>query len=218
MIVASGARQLRVSRKRTFLRMSFASSHLQEVKAIIDRLDVEVIERMAKLLAQTRENRGRLFFLGVGGSAGNCSHAVNDFRKIVGIEAYTPTDNVSELTARTNDEGWETVFIEWLKVSQLGPKDLIFVFSVGGGNLEKNVSPNLVRALQYAKDVSATILGVVGRDGGYTAKVGDAVCVVPTVNPEAVTPHSEAFQAVVWHLLVSHPSLKARQTKWEGVR
>jgi D-sedoheptulose 7-phosphate isomerase len=198
--------------------MSFASSHLQEVKAIIDRLDVEVIERMAKLLAQTRENRGRLFFLGVGGSAGNCSHAVNDFRKIVGIEAYTPTDNVSELTARTNDEGWETVFIEWLKVSQLGPKDLIFVFSVGGGNLEKNVSPNLVRALQYAKDVSATILGVVGRDGGYTAKVGDAVCVIPTVNPEAVTPHSEAFQAVVWHLLVSHPSLKARQTKWEGVR
>jgi D-sedoheptulose 7-phosphate isomerase len=198
--------------------MSFASSHLQEVKAIIDRLDVGVIERMAKLLAQTRENRGRLFFLGVGGSAGNCSHAVNDFRKIVGIEAYTPTDNVSELTARTNDEGWETVFIEWLKVSQLGPKDLIFVFSVGGGNLEKNVSPNLVRALQYAKDVSATILGVVGRDGGYTAKVGDAVCVIPTVNPEAVTPHSEAFQAVVWHLLVSHPSLKARQTKWEGVR
>jgi D-sedoheptulose 7-phosphate isomerase len=198
--------------------MSFASSHLQEVKAIIDRLDVEVIERMAKLLAQARENRGRLFFLGVGGSAGNCSHAVNDFRKIVGIEAYTPTDNVSELTARTNDEGWETVFIEWLKVSQLRPNDVVFVFSVGGGNLEKNVSPNLVRALQYAKDVSATILGVVGRDGGYTAKVGDAVCVVPTVNPEAVTPHSEAFQAVVWHLLVSHPVLKVRQTKWEGVR
>jgi D-sedoheptulose 7-phosphate isomerase len=198
--------------------MSFASAHLQEVKAIIDRLDVEVIERMAKLLAQARENRGRLFFLGVGGSAGNCSHAVNDFRKIVGIEAYTPTDNVSELTARTNDEGWETVFIEWLKVSNLRPKDVIFVFSVGGGNLEKNVSPNLVRALQYAKDVSATILGVVGRDGGYTAKVGDAVCIVPTVNPEAVTPHSEAFQAVVWHLLVSHPVLKVRQTKWEGVR
>jgi D-sedoheptulose 7-phosphate isomerase len=198
--------------------MSFASSHLQEVKAIIDRLDVEVIERMAKLLAQARENGGRLFFLGVGGSAGNCSHAVNDFRKIVGIESYTPTDNVSELTARTNDEGWETVFIEWLKVSQLRPKDVIFVFSVGGGNLEKNVSPNLVRALQYAKDVNATILGVVGRDGGYTAKVGDAVCVVPTVNPEAVTPHSEAFQAVVWHLLVSHPALKVRQTKWEGVR
>jgi D-sedoheptulose 7-phosphate isomerase len=198
--------------------MSFASTHLQEVKAIVDRLDVEVIERMAKLLAQARENRGRLFFLGVGGSAGNCSHAVNDFRKIVGIEAYTPTDNVSELTARTNDEGWETVFIEWLKVSQLRPKDVIFVFSVGGGNLEKNVSPNLVRALQYAKDLNATILGVVGRDGGYTAKVGDAVCVVPTVNPEAITPHSEAFQAVVWHLLVSHPVLKARQTKWEGVR
>ena len=196
--------------------MSFASAHLQEVKAIIDRLDVEVIERMAKLLAQARENRGRLFFLGVGGSAGNCSHAVNDFRKIVGIEAYTPTDNVSELTARTNDEGWETVFIEWLKVSNLRPKDVIFVFSVGGGNLEKNVSPNLVRALQYAKDVSATILGVVGRDGGYTAKIGDAVCVVPTVNPEAVTPHSEAFQAVVWHCLVSHPKLQVQGTKWEG--
>jgi D-sedoheptulose 7-phosphate isomerase len=198
--------------------MSFASTHLQEVKAIIDRLDVEVIERMAKLLAQARENSGRLFFLGVGGSAGNCSHAVNDFRKIVGIEAYTPTDNVSELTARTNDEGWETVFIEWLKVSRLGPKDVIFVFSVGGGNLEKKISPNLVRALQYAKEIGATILGVVGRDGGYTAKVGDAICIIPTVNPESVTPHSEAFQAVVWHLLVTHPVLKARQTKWEGVR
>jgi D-sedoheptulose 7-phosphate isomerase len=198
--------------------MSFASTHLNESKRIIDGLDVTVIERMADLLARTRTNGGRIFFLGVGGSAGNCSHAVNDFRKIVGIEAYTPTDNVSELTARTNDEGWETVFVEWLKVSQLRPNDLIFVFSVGGGNLEKNVSPNLVRALQYAKQIGATILGVVGRDGGYTAKVGDAVCIVPTVNPEAVTPHSEAFQAVVWHLLVSHPALKARQTKWEGVR
>ena len=157
------------------------------------------------------------FFLGVGGSAGNCSHAVNDFRKIVGIEAYAPTDNVSELTARTNDEGWETVFVEWLKVSQLKANDAVFVFSVGGGNLEKNVSPNLVRALAHAKTVGAKILGVVGRDGGYTAKVGDAVCIIPTVNPDAVTPHSEAFQAVVWHLLVSHPSLKAKQTKWEGV-
>jgi D-sedoheptulose 7-phosphate isomerase len=198
--------------------MSFASTHLQEVKAIIDRLDFEVIERMAELLAHARKNSGRVFFLGVGGSAGNCSHAVNDFRKIVGIEAYTPTDNVSELTARTNDDGWETVFIEWLKVSRLRPKDVIFVFSVGGGNLEKNVSPNLVRALQYAKEIGATVLGVVGRDGGYTAKVGDAICIVPTVNPESVTPHSEAFQAVVWHLLVTHPVLKARQTKWEGVR
>jgi D-sedoheptulose 7-phosphate isomerase len=198
--------------------MSFASMHLQEAKAIIDRLNVEVIEHMAELLARARECGGRLFFLGVGGSAGNCSHAVNDFRKIAGIEAYAPTDNVSELTARTNDEGWETTFIEWLKVSNLRPQDIIFVFSVGGGNLEKNVSPNLVRALQYAKEVGATILGVVGRDGGYTAKVGDAVCIIPTINPEAVTPHAEAFQAVVWHLLVTHPLLKARQTKWEGVR
>ena len=198
--------------------MTFASVHLDETKQIIDRLDVEVIERMAGLLGKAREDGGRLFFLGVGGSAGNCSHAVNDFRKIVGIEAYTPTDNVSELTARTNDEGWETVFVEWLKVSRLRPQDVIFVFSVGGGNLEKNVSPNLVHALQYGKEVGATILGIVGRDGGYTAKVGDAVCIIPTVNPEAVTPHSEAFQAVIWHLLVTHPVLKARQTKWEGVR
>src|SRR6201987_4477235 len=198
--------------------MSFASAHLQEVKAIIDCLDVEVIERMAKLLAQARENRGRLFFLGVGGSAGNCSHAVNDFRKIVGIEAYTPTDNVSELTARTNDEGWETVFVEWLKTSRLKASEALFVFSFGGGNLEKNVSPNLVRALQYAKEIGARVLGVVGRDGGYTAKVGDAVSIVPTVNPDAVTPHSEAFQEVIWHLLVTHPLLKIRQTKWEGTR
>jgi D-sedoheptulose 7-phosphate isomerase len=198
--------------------MSFTSTHLSEAKKIIDGLDVNVIERMADLLVRVRANGGRVFFLGVGGSAGNCSHAVNDFRKIAGIEAYAPTDNVSELTARTNDEGWETVFLEWLKVSRLRPNDLIFVFSVGGGNLERNVSPNLVRALQYAKEIGATILGVVGRDGGYTAKVGDAVCIVPTVNAEAVTPHSEAFQAVVWHLLVSHPALKARQTKWEGVR
>jgi D-sedoheptulose 7-phosphate isomerase len=198
--------------------MSFTSTHLQETKRIVDGLDIGVIDRMADLLAKARTQGGRLFFLGVGGSAGNCSHAVNDFRKIVGIEAYAPTDNVSELTARTNDEGWETVFVEWLKVSHLRRDDVIFVFSVGGGNLEKNVSPNLVRALQYAKEVGATILGVVGRDGGYTAKVGDAVCIIPTVNPEAVTPHSEAFQAVVWHLLVTHPVLKARQTKWEGVR
>lgn len=198
--------------------MSFAETHLQEARRIIEELDVAVIDRMAELLAKTRAKGGRLFFLGVGGSAGNCSHAVNDFRKIVGIEAYAPTDNVSELTARTNDEGWETVFVEWLKVSRLRADDAIFVFSVGGGNLEKNVSPNLVRALQYAKEIGATILGVVGRDGGYTAKVGDAVSIIPTINPEAVTPHSEAFQAVVWHLLVTHPALKARQTKWEGVR
>lgn len=197
--------------------MSFARTHLEEAKRIIDALDIGVIDRMADMLAALRARGGRLFFLGVGGSAGNCSHAVNDFRKIVGIEAYAPTDNVSELTARTNDEGWETVFVEWLKVSRLKADDALFVFSVGGGNLEKNVSPNLVRALQYAKTVGASILGVVGRDGGYTGKVGDAVCIVPTVNPDAVTPHSEAFQAVIWHLLVTHPALKAKQTKWEGV-
>jgi D-sedoheptulose 7-phosphate isomerase len=197
--------------------MSFARNHLDESKRIIDAIDVGVVERMAEMLAVLRAGGGRLFFLGVGGSAGNCSHAVNDFRKIVGIEAYAPTDNVSELTARTNDEGWETVFVEWLKVSRLKADDALFVFSVGGGNLEKNVSPNLVRAVEYAKKVGAKILGVVGRDGGYTGKVGDAVCIIPTVNPDAVTPHSEAFQAVIWHLLVSHPALKARQTKWEGV-
>lgn len=197
--------------------MSFAGKYLNEAKKIVDGLDVDVIERMAGLLAAARAKGGRLFFLGVGGSAGNCSHAVNDFRKIAGMEAYAPTDNVSELTARTNDEGWETIFVEWLKVSRLRPDDVVFVFSVGGGSLERNVSPNLVRALQYAKEIGSTVLGVVGRDGGYTAKVGDAVCIIPTVNPEAITPHSEAFQAVVWHLLVTHPALKTRQTKWEGV-
>jgi D-sedoheptulose 7-phosphate isomerase len=198
--------------------MSFAQTYLKEARQIIDELDVSVIDRMADTVAKARAAGGRLFFLGVGGSAGNCSHAVNDFRKIVGMESYAPTDNVSELTARTNDEGWETVFVEWLKTSRLRPEDVIFVFSVGGGNLEKNVSPNLVRALQLAKEVGSSVIGVVGRDGGYTAKVGDAVCIVPTVNPATVTPHSEAFQAVVWHLLVTHPVLKARETKWESVR
>jgi D-sedoheptulose 7-phosphate isomerase len=196
--------------------MNFTERHLQEAREIIDALDVGPIERMVSILARLRESSGRLFFLGVGGSAGNCGHAVNDFRKIVGIEAYAPTDNVSELTARTNDEGWETVFVEWLKVSRLNPIDVLFIFSVGGGNLEMNVSPNLVRAVQYAKETGAKVIGVVGRDGGYTAKVGDAVSIIPTVNPDAVTPHSEAFQAVIWHLLVTHPLLKIRQTKWEG--
>jgi D-sedoheptulose 7-phosphate isomerase len=196
--------------------MTFSERHLQEAREIIDAIDVAPIECMVSILAELRDAGGRLFFLGVGGSAGNCGHAVNDFRKIVGIEAYAPTDNVSELTARTNDEGWETVFVEWLKTSRLKPTDALFIFSVGGGNLEKNVSPNLVRALEYAKKVGAKVLGVVGRDGGYTAKVGDAVSIVPTVNAEAVTPHSEAFQAVIWHLLVSHPRLKIRQTKWEA--
>jgi D-sedoheptulose 7-phosphate isomerase len=196
--------------------MSFARTHLDETKRIIDALDVDVIDRMVDALATLRQQGGRLFFLGVGGSAGNCSHAVNDFRKLAGIEAYAPTDNISELTARTNDEGWETVFAEWLKVSKLKAGDALFIFSVGGGSLEKNVSPNLVRALQYAQAIGAKVLGVVGRDGGYTAKVGDAVCVVPTVNPDAVTPHSEALQAVIWHLLVSHPALKLNRTKWEA--
>ena len=198
--------------------MTFSERHLHEARQIIDAIDVAKIERMVSILVQLRDAGGRLFFLGVGGSAGNCGHAVNDFRKIVGIESYAPTDNVSELTARTNDEGWETVFVEWLKTSRLKAIDALFIFSVGGGSLEKNVSTNLVRALQYAKEIGAKVLGVVGRDGGYTAKVGDAVLIIPTVNPEAVTPHSEAFQAVIWHLLVTHPLLKVQQTKWEGTR
>lgn len=196
--------------------MTYARRHLAEASEVISRIDVDAIERMAELLRSLRDRHGRLFFLGVGGSAGNCSHAVNDFRKIVGIEAYAPTDNVSELTARTNDEGWETVFVEWLKTSRLSSNDMLFILSVGGGNLEKNVSPNLVRALQHAKAVGAQVVGVVGRDGGYTAKVADVCVIIPTVNPETITPHSEAFQAVVWHLLVSHPALKANQTKWES--
>src|SRR5271166_3410427 len=196
---------------------SYTSQHLAETGRIAALLDHESIERVVGLLAGTRERGGRLFILGVGGSAANASHAVNDFRKIAGIECYAPTDNVSELTARTNDEGWASVFVEWLKGSRLQSKDALMVFSVGGGNLEKNVSPNLVSALQYAKEVGASILGIVGRDGGYTAKVADAYCIVPTVNPQNVTPHSEAFQAVIWHLLVSQPKLKVQQTKWEAV-
>ncbi len=198
--------------------MTYTEQHLDEAAQIIERIDTEAIESMAELLARTKSEGGRLFFLGVGGSAGNCSHAVNDFRKIVGLESYAPTDNVSELTARTNDEGWDTVFIEWLKTSRLNGNDAVFVFSVGGGNLEKNVSPNLVKALEYARTVGAKIMGVVGRNGGFTAEVADVCVIVPTVNPETITPHSEAFQAVVWHLLVSHPRLKATQTKWESTR
>jgi D-sedoheptulose 7-phosphate isomerase len=198
--------------------MSHAAQFLSEAKQVIDALDVDVIERMATLVDEARARGGRLFILGVGGSAGNASHAVNDFRKIVGIEAYAPTDNVSELTARTNDEGWSTIFVEWLRVSRLKPEDLILVLSVGGGNLEKNVSPNLVTALVYAQEIGTPVIGIVGRDGGYTAKVAAACAIVPTVNPDHVTPHAEAFQAVVWHLLVSHPLLKARSTKWESVR
>jgi D-sedoheptulose 7-phosphate isomerase len=197
--------------------MLHVTQFLMEAKQVIDGLDVEAIERMALLLEQVRERGGRLFILGVGGSAANASHAVNDFRKIAGIEAYAPTDNVSELTARTNDEGWPTIFVEWLRISRLKSEDLIFVLSVGGGNLERNVSPNLVTALTYAQEVGTPIIGIVGKDGGYTAKVATACAVVPTVNPDHVTPHSEAFQAVIWHLLVSHPRLMSRQTKWESM-
>ena len=197
--------------------MIYAQQHLNESIEIIQKLDVAAIEKMADLLATVKQDGGRIFFLGVGGSAGNCSHAVNDFRKIVGIESYAPTDNVSELTARTNDEGWPTIFAAWLKISKLSPKDMLFIFSVGGGNLEKNISPNLVEALKLAKSVGSKVVGVVGRDGGYTAQVADACVIIPTVNADNVTPHSEAFQGVVWHLLVSHPKLKENQTKWESI-
>lgn len=197
--------------------MNYTEMHLKEAVEIIQKLDVIAIENVADLLVEVKANAGRVFFLGVGGSAGNCSHAVNDFRKIIGIESYAPTDNVSELTARTNDEGWASVFVEWLKVSKVHSKDLLFIFSVGGGNLEMNISPNLVEAIRLAKSVGAKVAGVVGRDGGYTAQVADACVIVPTVNSENVTPHSEAFQSVIWHLLVSHPKLKANQTKWESV-
>jgi D-sedoheptulose 7-phosphate isomerase len=196
--------------------MSYARQHLEETARVVAGLDLAAIEKMATLLAELRARRGRLFFLGVGGSAANCSHAVNDFRKIAGIEAYTPVDNVSELTARTNDEGWEHIFAAWLQGSRLQREDMLFVLSVGGGSLERNISPNLVRALQYARQVGAQVVGVVGRDGGYTAQVADACVIVPTVNPDSVTPHAEAFQAVIWHLLVSHPALKAARTKWES--
>ena len=198
--------------------MSFTQEYLVEALQVMQQLDVRAVEQIVALLADTRSRGGRLFILGVGGSAANASHAVNDFRKIVGLEAYTPTDNVSELTARTNDDGWTSVFAEWLRVSRLRADDLVMVFSVGGGNVEKQVSPNLVAALQHAKQVGARVVGVVGRDGGYTARVADACVIIPTVNPAHVTPHTEAFQAVVWHLLVSHPALKTAQTKWESVR
>ncbi len=198
--------------------MQFIDQFLAEATSIINQLDKNQIEKSVDLLAQTRGNEGRLFVLGVGGSAANASHAVNDFRKIVGIEAYAPTDNVSELTARTNDEGWSTIFSKWLEVSKLKANDTLMVLSVGGGNVEKNVSPNLVSALQYAKKIGAKVMGIVGRDGGYTATVADACVIIPTPNPENTTPHAEAFQAVVWHLMVSHPKLKNAQTKWESVR
>jgi D-sedoheptulose 7-phosphate isomerase len=198
--------------------MSFVQTYLQEAREIIDRLDTNSIEKMVDLLDDARSKGGRLFILGIGGSAANASHAVNDFRKIAGMEAYAPTDNVSELSARANDDGWASIFVEWLKTSKLQPRDIILVFSVGGGNLEKNVSPNLVTALQYAQQVGSRIIGIVGRDGGFTATAADAVVIIPTVNTANITAHSEAFQAMIWHLLVSHPRIKVSQTKWESVR
>ena len=196
--------------------MNYAEKHINEAINILKQIKSEDVEKMVELLVKVKQANGRVFFLGVGGSAANCSHAVNDFRKIIGIESYAPTDNVSELTARTNDEGWETVFVEWLKTSKLSKNDALFVLSVGGGNIEKNISPNLVKAIKYGKTIGAKVTGVIGRDGGYTAKVADVCLIVPTVNTETITPHSEAFQAVIWHLLVSHPNLKIHQTKWES--
>jgi D-sedoheptulose 7-phosphate isomerase len=196
--------------------MSFTQQFLEEAREILTRLDVVAIEAVVNKLVQLRDRGGRLFILGVGGSAANAAHAVNDFRKIAGIETYSPTDNVSELTARTNDEGWETVFVEWLRGSRLTARDGLLVLSVGGGDLERNVSPNLVRAVQHGKQIGATVCGIVGRDGGYTAKVADACVIVPTVNAAHVTPHAEAFQGVVWHLIVTHPAIKIAATKWES--
>jgi D-sedoheptulose 7-phosphate isomerase len=197
--------------------MSYAIQHLKETSEIAAKINPADCEKCVAELVGVRSRGGRLFILGVGGSAANASHAVNDFRKIAGLECYAPTDNVSELTARINDEGWISVFVEWLRGSRLNPKDALLILSVGGGNLEKNVSPNLVTALQYAKQVGARVIGIVGKDGGYTAKVADACAIVPTVNPNNITPHSEAFQAVIWHLFVSHPDLKVGQTKWESM-
>lgn len=198
--------------------MSFAKDFLAEAQQVTAQLDTAAIEKCVEELARVRERGGRLFILGVGGSAANASHAVNDFRKLCGFEAYAPTDNVSELTARTNDEGWQSIFAEWLKGSRLNAKDGLLIFSVGGGSLEKNISPNLVTAVQLAKKAGASVVGVVGRDGGYTAKEAAACVIIPTVNPHHVTPHSEAFQAVLWHLFVSHPRLKMSETKWESTK
>jgi D-sedoheptulose 7-phosphate isomerase len=194
--------------------MSFSKKHLEESIEITRAIDVEIIESIVDLIVDVRSQGGRLFVLGVGGSAANASHAVNDFRKLTGIESYAPTDNVSELTARTNDEGWETVFSAWLKISNLDFKDCLLILSVGGGNKEENVSPNLIKAIDLAKEVGARVIGIVGRDGGYTAQNADACVIIPTVNPISVTPHSESFQSVIWHLMVSHPKLKSNPTKW----
>lgn len=198
--------------------MDYTTRYLEEVHQVVDRIDKNSVGSIITKLIELRASNGRLFFLGVGGGAGNAAHAVNDFRKIAGIESYAPTDNVSELSARVNDDGWETVFVNWLKGSRLGPKDGVFVFSVGGGNAEKNISANIVHALRYAKEVGAKIFGIVGRDGGYTAQVADACVIIPTVNHETVTAHTEAFQGVIWHLIVSHPDMRISEMKWESVK
>ena len=197
--------------------MSYSDSHLSETIEIIKKIDTKKIENMVDLIINVRKEKGRIFFLGVGGNASNCSHAVNDFRKIAGIESYAPTDNISELTARTNDEGWSSIFSEWLKISNLNSKDLIFVFSVGGGSLKKNISPNIVEAMKYGQSIGCKLAGIVGRDGGYTNEVADVCVLIPTVNEKTTTPHTEAFQAVIWHLLISHPRLKLNETKWESI-
>ena len=198
--------------------MGYIEKYLREVSAIIEKIDVDQTRLMLDLVVKLKESKGRLFILGVGGGAGHASHAVNDFRKICGIEAYAPSDNVSELTARINDDGWETAYVNWLKISKLGTDDLLMVFSVGGGNTEKKISVNIVNSLQYAKDKGAKICGIVGRDGGYTARIADACVIIPMVNPETITPHTEAFQAVIWHLLVSHPDLQVNKMKWESLK
>lgn len=197
---------------------AYIEKYLSEVVKITELIDRKAIKGMVDILVRVRQNSGRLFIIGVGGGAGNAGHAVNDFRKIAGIESYSPTDNVSELTARINDDGWDSSFANWLKASRINSKDCVFVFSVGGGNADKNISNNLVQALKCAKEVGAKVIGVVGRDGGYTAKVADAAVIIPSVDPQTVTPHTESFQAVVWHLIVSHPSLKANEMKWESVK
>jgi D-sedoheptulose 7-phosphate isomerase len=199
-------------------RQNYTARYLLETGQIAERIDQTQIDRMIDILKDTRERGGRLFFIGVGGGAGHAGHAVNDFRKIAGIESYAPTDNVSELTARINDDGWDTSYVNWLRVSRLRAGDTIFIFSVGGGNLEKNISANIVQAAKLAKSVDAKVVGVVGRDGGYTAQIADACVVIPTMSEDTVTPHTEAFQAVVWHLIVSHPALKQNEMKWESVR
>ncbi|MDQ3021677.1 MAG: SIS domain-containing protein [Bacteroidota bacterium] len=196
---------------------NYIDKYLEEVIEITNKIDKLQIEKMVEVISYVKKNKGRIFMLGVGGGAGNASHAVNDFRKIAGIECYSPTDNVSELTARVNDDGWDTSFVNWLKGSRMNSNDCVFIFSVGGGNIEKNVSVNLVNSLKYAKEVGSSIIGIVGKDGGYTAKAADACVIIPTVNNESITPHTESFQGTIWHLLVTHPLIKSFEMKWECV-